>query len=135
MAMLRQAKPLELYTESNRAIIMDGSEVAPFLEMPFLAEPQGTIVLAEADLPLITRQSRGFGLLTYFDADLTGAPLADWHDRGQFVIKLLDWGEAKSKGTTFRPKAMAFCFLPIKRIPGSIFTALRSWRRWCSIRH
>ena len=100
MTMLRQAKPLELYSESNRAIIMDGSEAAPFLEMPFLAEPQGTIVLAEADLPLIIRQSRGFGLLTYFGPDLTVAPLADWRDRGQFITKLLDWGEAKSKGTT-----------------------------------
>ena len=98
-ATLRQGKPLELYTDSNRAILMDGSEHAPFLEMPFLVEPEGVIVLAEADLPLIIRKSCGFGTLTYFGADLTGAPLADWRDRGQLVAKLLGNEESKSKGT------------------------------------
>ena len=98
-ATLRQGRPLELYAASNRAILMDGSDAAPFLEMPFLAEPEGLVVLAEADLPLIIRKPAGFGTLTYFGADLTGAPLADWRDRGQFVSKLLHAEESKSPGT------------------------------------
>ncbi|MCL2304697.1 MAG: hypothetical protein FWC43_05080 [Planctomycetaceae bacterium] len=100
MATLRQGKPLELYTESNRAILMDGSEAAPFLELPFLADPEGVVVLAEADLPLLIRKSCGFGTLTWFGADLTGSPLADWRDRGQLVSKLLDSEESRFKGTT-----------------------------------
>jgi len=48
----------------------------------------------------VIRKSSGFGTLTYFGADLTGAPLADWRDRGLLVSRLLESAEAKSRGTT-----------------------------------
>lgn len=97
MAVLRQGKPIELYANSTRSILMDGSEVAPFISLPFLVEPQGTVELAEADLPLIIHTLVGFGTLTFFGGDLTSEPMSDWRDRGPLLLKLLNWSESKSQ--------------------------------------
>lgn len=96
MTTLRQGKPIELYCGSNRSIIMEGNEIAPYLNMPFLQEPRGIVDLYEGDLPVVIREPRGFGALIYFGADLTDAPLSDWRDRGLLVLRLLKWSESKT---------------------------------------
>ena len=99
MTQLRNSKQIELYTESNRAIIMDGSEVAPYIEMPILSEIDGVVELSERDIPIIVRRNFGFGTIAYFGGDLDDLPMNDWRDRGNFMLRLLNWAEIKSKSS------------------------------------
>lgn len=99
MVELRQGKPIELYSVSNRSIIMEGNEAAPYIRMPFFSDIKGTVELAEADLPLVVKRPVGFGSLIYFGGDLADPPLSDWRDRGLLILKLLNMADSQTKTT------------------------------------
>ncbi|MGL6193899.1 MAG: hypothetical protein ACRC2T_03655, partial [Thermoguttaceae bacterium] len=127
MTALRQGKPLEIYCNGNKSIYMDGSEVAPFIAMPFISKStsgsDGIIELAEGDLPIIVRKPVGFGVLTYFGGDLHDAPLSDWRERGLFIFKLLAWNV--SKGTA--SKNLSLVHLGYNDMSGQIRSSLDSF--------
>ncbi len=122
MTHLRQGAPIELYSGSKRSILMDGSEIAPFLEIPFLSGVKEGIEVSEGDLPLVVRQAYGFGMLTYFGGDLNGPPLGDWRDRPQFLLRLLNWSEVKTQTTNIN--AMSLIHLGYNDFSGQLRSAL-----------
>lgn len=104
MTSLKQGRALEQYVGSLDAVEMRGSEEAPFLEMPFLADISGKIEASEADLALIVRQPRAFGVLLYCGGDYAGRPMSLWKDRGKLLMKLLGFQdrETELEGTPTR---------------------------------
>ncbi|MBN2024622.1 MAG: hypothetical protein JW809_17730 [Pirellulales bacterium] len=59
------------------------------LRVPRLDMTEGTVEVAQADLPLVVRATRGFGQVVFVATDLDQAPWDGWKDRGAAMAKLL----------------------------------------------
>ena len=96
MVPLHQTAALETYCGSRSACSRPTAATA--LRVPRLADVQGTIEAAEADLPLVIRTPRGFGQVIFLAADLDEPPLSKWSDRPLLVAKLLDMPDRPRRG-------------------------------------
>ena len=96
MTDMRTSSILEMFCESKRQIFMNGTDEAPYLNMPFFSEPEGIVFLKDRDLPLVSRCARGFGLIIYFGGDLSGRPLSVWRDRTTLVRNIMQWNTEKT---------------------------------------
>jgi hypothetical protein len=80
MVTLREFGALESYAGSRVSVSAAGGGKA-MMRVPQLADVQGVIEAAEADLPLVIRTARGFGQVIFVAGDPDRAPLAKWSDR------------------------------------------------------
>jgi len=93
---LRQTGALESYCGSRSAAIAAGGERMA-MRVPRLADVRGKIEAAEADLPLVVREARGFGQVIFIAADLDLPPLGRWTDRPLLIARLLDLPSARAE--------------------------------------
>jgi hypothetical protein len=89
MVSLRDSGALETYAGSRSAMSAAGGGKA-VMRVPQLADVQGVIEAAEADLPLVVRTARGFGQVIFVAGDPDRPPLAKWSDRPRLLAKLLN---------------------------------------------
>ncbi len=89
MVSLRQTAALETYSGGRvgAAPLLLGRQP---MRVPRLADVRGVVEAAEADLPLVVRQSRGFGQVVFLAAALDKPPLDQWPERPRLAAKLLD---------------------------------------------
>ena len=123
MTELRISTPLERFVNSQRQIFMNGTEEAPFMKMPRIAEPQGITFLNDGDLPLVLRSAHGLGTIIYFGGDLSEKPLKNWRDRTTLVRNIMQWNRAQERGTQV-PRSGAMLQLGYNDIAGQIRSAL-----------
>jgi hypothetical protein len=99
MAELRSGTQFELFVNSKRQIVMNGTEEAPFMKMPRFTEPRGITFVKDGDLPLVLRAAHGLGTVIYFGGDLSGKPLGNWRDRTTLVRSVMQWNRTQERGT------------------------------------
>jgi len=123
MTEMRAGTPFELFVNSKRQIFMNGTEEAPFMKMPSIAEPRGITMMKDGDVPLVLRSAHGLGTLIYFGGDLSERPLKNWRDRTTLVRNIMQWNRAQERGTLV-PRSGAMLQLGYNDISGQIRSAL-----------
>ena len=153
MAELRNGLPFERFAGSQRQIFMNGTEEAPFLRMPRLAEfpptdseaaghntaehntavpdtgrndnPFGIVLIKDGDLPLLLRRAYGLGTMIYFGGDLSGRPMSSWRDRTTLVRNIMQWNQNLRPGSGTTPvRSGTMLQLGYSDITGQIRSAL-----------
>lgn len=123
MVTLRQAGAIETYCGSRQAAVPTGGERIS-LRVPRLADIQGTVEAAEADLPLIVRTARGFGQVIFVAADLDLAPFERWTDRPLLMARLLDMPTARAEASNESTAMMHYGY---NDLAGQLRSALDSF--------
>lgn len=89
MEPLPSTRPLE--TLSGSAVRIPRTQAAGQTpSVPLLAGVDGVVLAAEGKLPLVVRQARGFGYVTFVGVDLDRSPFSRWAGRTRLVARLLD---------------------------------------------
>ncbi len=111
MVSLRQTGELETYADSSIPIFQpEDRRRGSVLDVPRLTGIEGTIEAREVDLPLVVRTPRAFGQIVFLAADLDGALLAKWGDRGRLAARLLDLPTERTDESHDTAAAMHFGF-------------------------
>ena len=92
---LRVVNSLVQYVPKAKNLIMTGTGNNPFLNIPVLdvtssdKKNDTTVELSEGELPLIVRQIRGFGTVTFFSCECAEQPLLSWNGRDRLWLGIL----------------------------------------------
>lgn len=90
---LRDSAALEVFAGVSEPLLVRGSRTRARLQMPLFAVPAEDVAAhsdaSAADLPLIVRQSRGFGEATFVALDLNEPMLDVWSGTAPFITRLL----------------------------------------------
>lgn len=94
---LRVANSLVQYVPKAKNLIMTGNGNNPFLTVPVLdvkdsSHPDDTTVeFTEGDVPMVVRQIRGFGTVTFFAGECAEQPLRGWNGRDRLWLGILGY--------------------------------------------
>lgn len=87
---IRIANDLVQFVPKAKNLVMTGTLDHPFLELPVLRPAEGTFIdLSEGETPLIVRQVRSFGTVTWFAGDSSAPPLSNWNGRDGLWLGIL----------------------------------------------
>lgn len=87
---IRIANALVQFVPKAKNLVMTGTLDHPYLELPVLRPDSGAAVdLSEGETPLLVRQIRSFGTVTWFAADLSVPPLSNWNGRDGLWLGIL----------------------------------------------
>lgn len=87
---IRIANALVQFVPKAKNLVMTGTLDHPYLELPVLRPASGTTVdLSEGETPLMVRQVRSFGTVTWFAGDLSARPLSNWNGRDGLWLGIL----------------------------------------------
>jgi hypothetical protein len=96
-APLPDPTPLELFSGAAITLRRDGRK----LSIPRLVEVTGEVVVQggrnEAELPLVVRQRRGFGEITFVAIDPDEPPIDKWSERIAMIRQALRWPSAAAQ--------------------------------------
>jgi hypothetical protein len=87
MITIDTGRALEQFSGTSNPVVRPGESLA--LAVPRLATTVGRVEAAEANLPIVVRASRAFGMTVFAGVDLDAAPLDTWDGRPQFLRRLL----------------------------------------------
>ena len=87
---LRRSNALEEFADTSVPVAL-GPVFGPRRVHVALLDPgSAQVVLRQDTLPLLLRESRGFGILSCLTVDMQAEPLLKWRGRGKFWLRLLE---------------------------------------------
>ena len=128
MRELRVANSLVQYVPKAKNLIMTGNGNNPFLTVPVLDvknsdRPADTMVdFTEGDVPMVVRQIRGFGTVTFFAGECAEQPLRGWSGRDRLWLGIL--GHKSEHDTAARQGSASLMELGYTDLSGQMRSAL-----------
>ncbi len=125
-AVIAAASRLESFAQANQQFVLDAAN--PLEVFRLEADGDSVIAVAENEVPLIVRQARGFGRLTWSAVDLTSERMLAWSGQARIMGRLALDGLVESTRLTTTSQAARSRQYGFQDLTGQLRLGLESFR-------